>query len=498
MATDEREIGAADELRTVLDALPEQVVLFRADDLVVTYCNEAKAAAYGLAPRELVGRSLAEILPAAETDELRRHVRSLAGGRRSVTRTMSHEGRTLEWIDQLVTGTDDEPRVLSVGRDVSEHRRLVEERREFDARFQVAMGEAPIGMALVDLEGRILEVNAALCAMVDRSADELVTLTTFDITHPDDVALDYEYGQRLLAGEEDAGTIEKRYLTPDGRVVWGLLKTSVVRGVDGEPAYLLGQVVDITERVAREAELARVADNERAVADRLRELDEMKDAFITAVSHEMRTPLTSLQGFAELLKHRRSDLADDTVADIIDRLHHNARRLSELLGDLLDLEPLTGGQAFVPRLVEADLALVVARAIEQAPIADGRVVTELEPVTVPLDRGKIERIVTSLLSNAVLHTPDGTPIWVRVHSDGAGARLTVADDGPGIAQGLRHAIFDPFVKGGTPAARAGGTGIGLALVARFAELHAGRAWVGDREGGGAEVSVWLPAAASDG
>jgi len=95
------------------------------------------------------------------------------------------------------------------------------------------------------------------------------------------------------------------------------------------------------------------------------------------------------------------------------------------------------------------------------------------------------------------HTPEGTTIWVAVDHDGHGARLTVADDGPGIADDLKDSRFDPFVKGPSPAAQAGGSGIGLTMVARAAALHGGRAWITDRDGGGTAVHVWLPGATRD-
>jgi signal transduction histidine kinase len=101
----------------------------------------------------------------------------------------------------------------------------------------------------------------------------------------------------------------------------------------------------------------------------------------------------------------------------------------------------------------------------------------------------IERIVENLLANAVKHTPGDSRIWVRVERTDEGALIAVEDDGPGIPQHERQRIFEPFVQG--PGAGPGGAGVGLALVAKFAELHDGRAWVQERGGGGASFRVLL-------
>ena len=115
-----------------------------------------------------------------------------------------------------------------------------------------------------------------------------------------------------------------------------------------------------------------------------------------------------------------------------------------------------------------------------------------EPVVARVDAAKVERIVENLLVNADRHTTPDTPVWVRVVRRDEGVLLTVEDAGGGVPQELRAALFEPFRQGPAAAAHAPGVGIGLSLVARFAELHGGRAWVQDRPGGGASFQVLLP------
>jgi signal transduction histidine kinase len=112
-------------------------------------------------------------------------------------------------------------------------------------------------------------------------------------------------------------------------------------------------------------------------------------------------------------------------------------------------------------------------------------------MTLAVDAPKVERMLENLLSNAARHTPPDSHIWVSVTSEDGGAMLVVEDDGPGVPDDMKEAIFEAFQRG-RDAAELPGTGIGLSLVARFAELHGGRVWVEDRPGGGASFRIFLP------
>ncbi len=112
-----------------------------------------------------------------------------------------------------------------------------------------------------------------------------------------------------------------------------------------------------------------------------------------------------------------------------------------------------------------------------------------EPATASLDAARVERIVENLIRNALRHTPPGTQVDIRVDRTDDGVALLVEDRGPGVSDELKTTIFEPFMRGDSSD---GGAGIGLSLVARFAELHGGTAGVEDREGGGASFRVFLP------
>ena len=170
-----------------------------------------------------------------------------------------------------------------------------------------------------------------------------------------------------------------------------------------------------------------------------------------------------------------------------------ALTLSDLpsVTDLLDMDRLTRG-ALEPRIAPEELAGVIERVVRDAEqLAGRRVELQLVPAVVMVDRSMVERIVENLLVNAVKHTPDDVTIRVRSAPVGDAVEIVVEDDGPGIPPELREALFRPFERGPSANAQSPGVGLGLSLVARFAELHGGRAWVEDAPSGGAAFHVLL-------
>ena len=258
-----------------------------------------------------------------------------------------------------------------------------------------------------------------------------------------------------------------------------------------------GQLVvaqDITERRRVEQQLRASLEREQASTQHLRALDQMKSTFLQAVSHDLRTPLASVLGIAVTLEQRQQELESGDAADLLRRLSKSARKMDRLLNDLLDLDRLAQPTVTADRewvdlgeLVERVVKETTAELLERRPVYLDACALRLE-----IDPPKVERIVENLLTNAVRHTPPGTPVWVRVEPHDHGALLVVEDAGPGVPDQLRETIFEPFRQAQPPTSHAPGLGVGLALVRVFAQLHGGRAWVEERQGRGASFRVHLP------
>ena len=300
----------------------------------------------------------------------------------------------------------------------------------------------------------------------------------------------------------DDASIEYRVRTPDGRTAWVRDMVHAVRGAQGAIEGVRGLMVDVTERKRAEQALRKserkyseAFKREREASQRLRALDEMKNTFLEAVSHDLRTPLTSILGSALTLEQSALLLPREDALDLIGRIAANARKLERLLSDLLDLDRLQRG-IITPQRRPTDLDALVRHCVAETDLETGREITvDVTEAIVEVDAAKVERIVENLLSNAIRHTPATAQVWVRAHEQDGGVLLIVEDAGPGISADLREAVFEPFRQApGSVSMHSPGVGVGLTLVRRFAELHGGRAWVEAREGGGASFRVFLPAA----
>jgi PAS domain S-box-containing protein len=407
------------------------------------------------------------------------------------------DGRWLWVRDQAVVIRDDDgvPRysqgVLS---DVTPQKQAEEQLRRAEERFRAIVEHIPSAVYLDRADASLQTIYASpqIEAITGISPEEwtLDPDAWLDAVHPDD-------RDAILPGYLDAierrepWSAEYRMVTRDGRTIWVHDETTFLHDVHGEPTLLQGVLSDVTERVLAERALRESERQEREAAERLRALDEMKNTFLAAVSHELRSPLTAILGLALTLQQEPA-IDERDRGDLLRRLATNARKLDRLLKDLLDIDRLHRG-IVEPRRRATDVGALARRTVEHLDGLGGRRLTiRADPVTAAVDPAKVERIVENLLSNAVRHTEPDRRIWLEVRAHADGVLIDVSDDGPGVPEELRVAIFEPFRQGPTATPHSPGTGVGLSLVARFAELHDGRAWIEERPGGGASFRVFLP------
>ncbi|HEY6678021.1 MAG TPA: PAS domain-containing protein [Actinomycetota bacterium] len=301
-------------------------------------------------------------------------------------------------------------------------------------------------------------------------------------THPEDLSAARQEEERSLSSGEPFRA-EYRMQTKAGRWRWILDEATPVRDQTGRPFVLQGVMYDISKRKHTEQELAEVL-------EKLRAMDRLKNTLLHTLSHDLQNPLTAIHGAASTLERLDSQLSTDERRSLLKSLTDRTQHLRTLLTDLLDLERLDRGMV-EPRRSPVDLPAMIRRLVVSSEALTGRTVEiDTEPVTIAVDQAKVERMVENLLANAARHTVDAR-VWIRVAAQDGGALISVDDEGAGVPDDLKEKIFVPFSRG-PEAADIPGSGIGLSLVAGFAELHGGRAWVEDRSGRGASFRVFLP------
>ena len=249
------------------------------------------------------------------------------------------------------------------------------------------------------------------------------------------------------------------------------------------------EVMERMGRRTRELE----ADNEK-----LTDLNRMKDVFLGTASHELKTPLTSVIAYAELLDDHDGRLSKDQAREFVARLRVEAQRLLSLIEDILDLSRLESGKlAMKPRRL--DVGEVIRSAVETTRgtatkfgVSVRAELTEHLPL-LSVDEVKIRQVLVNLIVNAIKFSPQSAPVIVRSHVDGAYVRVEVADHGPGIPPDTATHIFELFGQGVPEDAETrGGLGIGLHLVKRITELHGGHVGVNSRPGEGSTFWIRLP------
>jgi signal transduction histidine kinase len=291
-----------------------------------------------------------------------------------------------------------------------------------------------------------------------------------------------------------AGDAFEISLTRGWRTV-GSVVFVATRAVDEDEMLSLHAIADVLAAALANAEVLR---REKENVQRLAEVDRLKDSFLGTVSHELRTSVTAVTGFADLLAHKWDSLTNAERREFARRVGRNASSLGTLVDQLLDFARLEQGTLRVTP-VHADLAALVRAALDQLDIllASHVVVADLEaPVAAYVDPEVVERVLANLLSNAAKYAPPGSGVTVSTGLAGEQAELVVADQGPGVRHEDRALIFTRFYRGDSPVAVATrGAGIGLAVVRELVERSWGTVRVEDVEGGGARFVVRFPTGA---
>jgi PAS domain S-box-containing protein len=312
--------------------------------------------------------------------------------------------------------------------------------------------------------------------------------------HPDDRPTFQSAIDATLAGSGDDGfDLDFRVVWPDGSIHWTRGSGRAFRDRTGRPVRMLGTGQDITERHLLEVQRDELVAGERRTA-------QFREAFIDVISHELRTPITTILGLAQIIA--KPGRTDDPVdrAGMLDDIRAESERLHRLVEDLLVLSRVERGRLEIdmePLEPRRMLERVVAHESIELPTIDIRLQA---PPRLPIVVGElsyVEQILRNLLGNAAKYTPPGSKVIVDARLEHGGLAIRVQDDGPGIRPESRDHLFELFYRDPISARTVSGSGIGLFVCANLAEAMGTRLWVRDSPQGGAEFGFTLRAAEAD-
>jgi len=446
-------------------------------------------------PRDLLGKHPSETSPPLQPNG----ESSAELGRKYIQECMDHGSARFEWMSRTPDGKEVSlevalTRIQWSGRqviqalitDIAERRRAQAALAESEARFSAAFQASPIFIGILRTsDGRFVLANDALVNWLGCPREEALGQTCAALGMWENVA------DRALVWEElgAVGRIrqkECRWRNRRGELFTILLSADMI--TLGHTPHVLLHALDLTQRKQAEVEILKTLAREK-------ELSQLKSSFVSMVSHEFRTPLGIIQSSAELLREFHQRMQPGEREEQLESIARNTRRMAGMMEGVLVLSRLDAGKLdFHPAAL--DLNLFCRRVVDEVLSATNhRCLIELTVQSVPseaqVDEQLLGHIFTNLLSNAVKYSEPGATVHFSVERDLQDAVCVVRDRGIGIPVEDQHQLFKAFNRGSNVGSRPG-TGLGLLLVKRCAELHGGRVNVESTVGEGTTVMVRLP------
>ena len=484
-------------LNAIIESSPDMIFAKDPDERYIL-SNRASAASYGLEPKEMIGRTDAEIVGQDVPLFRKQNQQIIASGEKLRYETsMAYFGKPdvhhLTRKAPLRNAAGEIIGVVGITTDISEQKLAEQALADRNALINAIIANLPDPIFAKDLNGQYVLANEAAADDFGITIEQMVNRPIHEFLQPGVADEFLAEDAAVIAG--DAAIVFEKELDIRGRHTFLSTRKAPLRNAHGELIGILGSAVDLTDRHNRELAL------QQAKAD-AEEASRLKSSFLSTMSHELRTPLNAIIGFAHLLLDGLDGpLAPQQRADV-QRIATGADHLLTLINDVLDLSRIEAGKLEVSLESIAVADLVRAALAEMRPLALERNLLLREtlpesPATVRADRRRSIQVLLNLISNAVKFTPNGM-IEVSIRNAGPWIGIVVSDTGIGIAPAAIPAIFDEFRQlDSSPSRRYGGTGLGLAISRRLAHLQHGEISVVSLEGAGSTFTYWLPAANCD-
>lgn len=458
----ELEVASKKNLNTIINTMAYPVYVIDRDHRFIL-ANDSMCRFVGRAREDIIGKTHRDFYSKAVSDlhwDMVETAFDHPAAREETVTITKPDGQVSTIISSstIYTDTSGQKFMVWVIQDITDKKHAEEILRESEERFSNAFHYAPIGVALVSLDGHWLKVNQSLCDMIGYSENELSARTFQDLTHPDDIETDLSYVRQMLAGEIRTYQMEKRYFHKSGQLIWALLSVSLVKDQNGSPLYFISQIENITER--------KLAEDALAIVNRKLNL------LSSITRHDILNKITVILLYLGLAEEQHND---PTLVNYLGEIRTATREINSQINFTQAYQDLGIHE---PQWADLD---TVIQSLQVPPTVT--LESDVKGVSVYADQ-MLEKVFFNLLDNSIRHGQRVTGIRVSFHHSGGDLTVIWEDNGTGIAAGEKERIFERgFGKN---------TGLGLFLTREILSITGITITENGEQGRGARFEITVP------
>lgn len=381
-----------------------------------------------------------------------------------------------QWLEATLTNMLNDPDIQALVvnyHNITSRRNIEEQLKKSEERFRTLIQQSADAIQLISAEGRIMYSSDSIERVLGYTPQEVQGYTGVPYLHPDDAPKFYKAFSQLLQNPDKTVTLEYRVKHKNGSWIWveATGKNHLSNPVIGA---IVGNFRDITKR---------------------KQLEQQKDEFMGMVSHELKTPVTSLKAFAQVLQRQFVEAGDKNAATLLGKMDIQINKLTSLIADLLDATKLDAGKLhFHEKLYSFNkMAEEIIEEVQRTTIQHKISITGKIQKNIFGDRERIGQVLTNLLTNAIKYSPKAKKIIVHFTATRNEIRCCVEDFGIGIAKEKQQKIFERFFReSGFMEDTFPGLGLGLYVSSEIVKRQGGRIWVKSEKGKGSTFCFALP------
>ncbi len=399
------------------------------------------------------------------------------------------------WKQRLRRLVPSVERALRSAKERRKRQQAEESLQKSEAKYRRIVDTSYEGIWMIDSDSRTEFVNQRMLQMLGYTAEEMLGSSMFDFMDQADGIAAQENLEWLK--REGSDLKEGRFCCKDGSYIWTLISARAIFGEQNEFLGAIAMLTDITDRKKTAEERDRLLQLEKLARAEAEAANRIKDEFLAVLSHELRSPLNPILGWAKLLQSRKFD--ETALKKALETIERNAKLQAQLIEDLLDVSRILQGKLNL-NMMPVNLASTIEAAMETVHLAAEAKTIQIKMMLDPTvgkvlgDSARLQQVLWNLLSNAVKFTPTGGQVNVRLECIDAQAQITVSDTGKGIHPDFLPHVFDYFRQSDSTTTRKfGGLGLGLAIARHLVEMHGGTIWaesLGEEQG--AILTIRLP------